>query len=129
GSAVVGSTLTAARGSWSGRPSSYHYAWARCTARGKSCAKVRGATSKKLALKAGDARRTVRVLVVASNADGPTTAQSAAITVAATATAPSAGSKPHNTSPPTISGSPVVGQTLTASPGSWTGGSMSYTYN
>ena len=39
---------------------------------------------------------------------------------AAPARKPKPAPKPTNTSPPTIAGTPQVGQTLTANPGSWT---------
>ncbi|MEU5775007.1 Tat pathway signal protein [Streptomyces venezuelae] len=34
----------------------------------------------------------------------------------------------HNTTPPTTTGTPAVGSTLTATPGTWTGAPSSYTY-
>jgi predicted actin-binding protein len=63
----------------------------------------------------------VRVTVTASNSAGSGTANSAPTGVV------SAGASPTATSMPSISGTPTVGSTLNASPGTWTGAS-SYAY-
>ncbi|HEV2981439.1 MAG TPA: hypothetical protein VGX51_08400 [Solirubrobacteraceae bacterium] len=45
GAAQLQSTLTAAPGTWSPAPTSYHYRWLRCDTAGEACRKIRGATS------------------------------------------------------------------------------------
>jgi hypothetical protein len=55
----------------------------------------------------------MRVRVTATNADGPNAAQSAQTAKVAAATSSAA---PKNTARPTITGTPKVGQTLTADP-------------
>jgi Subtilase family/Fervidolysin N-terminal prodomain len=121
GSALVGQTLTASTGSWSGAPTSYAYQWLRC---GASCTAIAGASSSGYAVQAADAGSTLRVAVTASNTAGSASATSAATgTVAAAAAA-----APASTTPPVISGTPQVGQTLAASTGSWTGYPTSYAY-
>ena len=128
GSAVVGSTLTATTGSWTGSPTSYGFQWARCPSSGgaadaSDCAAIGGATTNSYAPGSSDVGKTLRVRVTATNADGSATAASNA-----TAVVSAASSLPTNTSQPQISGSAVVGSTLTATTGSWTGSPTSYGY-
>jgi hypothetical protein len=125
GSAVVGQTLTASTGTWSGTPTSYAYQWRRCDSAGASCANVSGATAASYAVASGDVGFTLRVAVTATNAGGSTSAASNQTALVAAAPV---GTAPANTALPTISGSAVVGQTLTASTGTWSWAPTSYTY-
>jgi hypothetical protein len=116
GTAVKGSTLVAGTGAWAGTtPISFAFQWQRCDSAGANCAEVSGATNTTFVLDTNDVGRRMRVLVTASNADGAGSALSAATAVVTE----SAG--PVSTAEPTISGSAVEGQTLTATSGSWTG--------
>jgi hypothetical protein len=122
GTAREGQTLTASNGSWSNNPTKFAYQWQRCNASGASCANITSATNKTYTVAAADADNTLRVVVTASNADGQASATSAATDVVSSAAAP------KNTAPPTISGTPQVGEELTASNGTWTGGAKTFTY-
>src|SRR5438270_1195099 len=70
GTATVGQTLTAEKGTWSNSPTSFAYQWLRCNGGGNSCAPVASATQKTYTLVAADAGSTIRVRVTATNADG-----------------------------------------------------------
>jgi hypothetical protein len=122
GTAREGNTLAARNGTWTNAPTSFAYQWQRCGADGTGCADISGATSQTYTLAAADADHTVRVQVTAKNADGQTTASSAPTAVV------SSRSAPVNTARPTISGTPKVGEELTASNGTWSGGVTSFTY-
>src|SRR5689334_5416524 len=116
GTARKGQQLHADPGSWSGsQPMTISYRWQRCNASGGGCANIGGATHRDYALTSADVDNTVRVVVTAKNSAGMGTAASSPTAVVA---APQA---PADTAPPTVSGTPQLGQTLTASPGSWTG--------
>jgi uncharacterized protein YukE len=123
GSLIDGQTLTAANGSWSGSiPLSYAYQWQQCNAKGESCENISGATGGTLGLVSTLVGSTVRVVVKATNSGGSTEA-------ASPATGLIAALLPGNTSLPSIAGSLVDGQTLTASNGSWSGTApISYAY-
>ena len=125
GTPQVGQTLTAGNGTWTNNPTSFAYQWLRCNAGGNSCASVANGTQKTYTLVGADAGRTIRVRVTATNADGSSSAQSdqTAVVTPATSTA-----GPKNNEQPSISGTPKVGQTLTANDGTWTGNPTSYTY-
>jgi hypothetical protein len=125
GSAKVGQTLTAGDGTWSNTPTSYAYQWLRCNGGGNSCVSVANGTQKTYTLVGADAGRTMRVRVTATNADGSASAQSDQTATVEPATSSAA---PKNTSAPTISGTPKVGQTLTADNGSWTSSPTAYSY-
>lgn len=118
GTPAVGSTLTASNGTWSNTPTGYAYQWLRCNGGGNNCTPIAGATQKTYTLVAADAGQTIRVRVTATNADGSASAQSDATAVVTSATSSAA---PKNTAAPTISGTPKVGQELTADAGTWTG--------
>src|SRR5439155_10350895 len=123
GSAIVGSTLSATTGDWTGTtPINFAFQWVRCpTSGGKSdgsdCASISGATTSSYVVGSADAGKRLRVRVTGSNVDGSATAASNA-----TATIASAGSgRPRNTRLPSISGSLSTGATLHGDPGTWTG--------
>lgn len=124
GFASRGSTLTASPGSWTGdAPISFTYAWQRCNTAGASCAAIKGATAPTYTITSGSVGARLRVSVGASNAAGVSAALSAA-----TATIVAV-SGPVNTALPTISGTGAEGQTLTLSPGTWTGaGPITFRY-
>jgi fibronectin type 3 domain-containing protein len=126
GTAQVGQTLSADPGQWSGTsPITYTYQWRSCDQTGGGCTNIAGATSQAYVLGAGDVDTTLRVAVTGSNAFG-----SSAATSAATEVVIDLGPvPPSNTSPPTISGTPQIGQTLSADPGQWSGTSpITFTY-
>lgn len=120
GTPAVGQTLTAATGTWKGSPTSFAYQWQRCDAAGGACAGIPGATGETYVVAEADVGSTLRVTVTARN-----TVASAAATSAPTSVVSVAG-PPVNTSLPTISGTPQVGQTLTAGTGAWTGNPTSF---
>ena len=125
GTPTVGQTLTASNGTWSNSPTGYAYQWLRCNGGGNSCVAVANGAQQAYTLVGADAGHTMRVKVTATNADGSASAQSAQTAQVASGTSSAA---PKNTSPPTISGTPKVGETLTADPGSWSGNPTSFAY-
>ena len=125
GTAQVGQALTAGNGTWSNTPTSFAYQWVRCNAGGNSCVNVANGTQRTYTLVGADSANTMRVRVTATNADGSATAESAQTAVVAPATSSSA---PRNTAPPTISGTPRVGEELTADDGTWTANPTSFAY-
>jgi hypothetical protein len=123
GTPSVGQTLTASTGTWAGAPATYVYAWERCDAAGMGCAAIPGANAPTYVLQPGDSGATMRVAVTARNDAGSSSAASAVTGVVA-----SAPGSPTSTAPPTISGTAAVGQTLTASTGSWAGSPSSFAF-
>jgi hypothetical protein len=88
GTAQEGKTLTANRGTWDNAPTDYDYFWRRCGAGGGSCSNISGAHALTYTLKAVDVGNRLRFRVVAKNADGQTTADSAPTDVIQKAAAP-----------------------------------------
>jgi hypothetical protein len=131
GEAVEGRTLTANRGTWSGTtPMSFAYRWLRCPTDGgapdgSNCAPIGGTAGNDSSyrLRDADVGIRIRVRVTATNADGSDQAASNPTAVV------QGSARPRNSSPPSISGSPVVGATQTADPGTWSGTQpISFTY-
>ncbi len=120
GTAMVGSRLTATRGSWTESPTSYEYQWTRCPSSGgaadaSNCAVIGGASTEQYVPGSSDVGKRLRVRVTAANADGAKTVASNATAIVLRA------GKPANTASPSISGTAAVGSTLTAIKGEWTG--------
>src|SRR5205823_8745031 len=105
-------------GQWSGSaPINFTYQWRSCDQNGNGCSNITGATSQTYTLTQGDIGTTVRVVVTGTNTWG-----SASATSAQTALVADPGPiPPSNTSLPTITGTPQMGQTLAADPGQWSG--------
>lgn len=122
GAAQEGQAIGTSNGSWNGSPTSYAYAWSRCDASGNSCSAIGGATSATYSAASTDVGDTLRVTVTATNAGGSAQATSAPSAVVSSATAPT------STAAPTISGSPQLGSTLTASQGSWDGSPSGFAF-
>jgi hypothetical protein len=131
GAATQGRTVTGSSGIWSGvQPITYKYQWLRCKADAgddsstASCSAISGATTTAYLVASGDLGFRLRFRVTASNKQGSSVATSAATSVVSTE-----GGKPANSSAPSISGSAVVGSTLTATTGAWVGDKpITYSY-
>jgi hypothetical protein len=126
GTPTVGQTLTANNGTWSNSPTTFGYEWLRCNGGGNSCVSVANGSQKTYTLVGADAGHTMRVRVTATNADGASAPAESAQTGAVAAGSSSAA--PKNTDRPIISGTPRVGQTLTADEGSWSGNPTGYAF-
>jgi hypothetical protein len=122
GTAAEGQLLTEHHGSWTATPTSYASQWLRCphTFPGP-CTSIGGATSQTYALTSADVNATIEVQETATNAEGSSDP------VGSLATAVILG-PPENLTPPSITGTPSVGQTLTCLPGTWSNSPTSYSY-
>lgn len=108
GSTVVGSTLMASRGGWTGHPTPvYTYEWLR------DGVVIAGATSVTYTLVAADDDADISVRVTATNSQGSASAASATVGPVVTA--------PVNTTAPSIAGTAAVGRQLTITAGTYTG--------
>jgi hypothetical protein len=108
-----GSTLRTTNGEWANNPTSFVYRWLRCD--NQDCARIAGATTNSYRLVQADVGKSIVSEVTARNADGNAAARSAFSPVIADNVVP------QNSSPPRVTGTPTVGGTLTAEPGTWTG--------
>jgi hypothetical protein len=134
GAAQEGQTLTGNNGQWlysnglgCGSECQYSWQWQRCNAGGGSCGNIAGATNRTYLLSAADVGN--RVLAVntltkhdcnALNQDcrDVVSSQNSALT---TVIAPKPGAAPTSAAIPTITGTPMEEETLTASTGNWNG--------
>jgi hypothetical protein len=123
GETVAGSTLEAEPGDWHGGTLEYGYEWLSCDADGEQCSAIPDATGSAYVLTAGDVGTTVRVRVTGSNGPVSGTATSDATALVAPADAP------VNVSAPTVGGTPIERESLTADPGEWDGSEpLAYAY-
>jgi hypothetical protein len=117
GPARSGQTLTSSTpGGWTGTvPMTYARQWNRCDSGGAACTAIPAATASTYVLTDDDIGHTIRVAVTATNVASSATASS----LASATIGPKV--PPVKTADPAISGSPIDGQTLTASDGAWSG--------
>ncbi|MCW3066828.1 MAG: hypothetical protein JWN32_4000 [Solirubrobacterales bacterium] len=113
GSTVVGQTLTATAPTTGGPRVVVSYAWQRCGAAGANCAAITGATGSTHQLTSADAGATIVVQVMATDGTAANNSSGSSDAVGPV-TSPPPPATPATIGQVTISGSAVVGQTLTA---------------
>lgn len=114
GSAVVDQVLICSPGTWSGEPTAYAYRWFR------NGEQIAGAVSNAYTVRSADQEASLACVVTASNTAGSAQATSQGVIVAPLA--------PVNLTLPQISGTVAVGQTLTASTGTWANSPDTYAH-
>jgi hypothetical protein len=125
GDPVQGKVLQVGTGTWSPTPARVTYSWLRCNGNGRICSLISGATGSTYTLGPSDVGRSLVALVHASF--GRTT-QAALSTATRTAVAASLRG-PTPLTGPTVAGTPMQGEQLTASTGTWSGvGDLRYAY-
>ena len=122
GTPAVGDKLNADDGVWSGTsPISLQRQWQRCSAAGDACLDIPGATDSTYVVVADDAGSTLHVVVTATDAYGTGLAPSDPTAVVSGTAATGTLQPPNAVSPPTVTGTPTVGESLTAYDGTWSG--------
>jgi hypothetical protein len=116
GTAQVGQTLTASTGTWTNNPTVFVYQWA------SAGAPISGATASIYIPVTSEIGNALAVYVTAANSSGYNKPTASAPTSSVINIIPA------NSSVPTISGTAQVGQTLTATTGTWTNNPTSFTY-
>jgi len=122
GTTTIGQTLMTGYGTWTNDPPSYQFEWEDCDTGGENCVLISGASVQTYTLTATDVGHTIRALVFATNAGGT---GGPAISPASSTVVPLA---PTDETLPTISGTAMVGQTLTEAHGTWTNTPTTYSY-
>lgn len=115
GTTVVGNALSTTDGTWTNSPTSFAYRWQRDAFGNGVYSNITSATANTYTLVDADDGCNIRCNVTASNANGPSTAAPSNSLGLITEPAP------VNSVSPALTGSPVNGQTLSCSTGTWTG--------
>jgi len=119
---VVGATISTTNGVWTSVPavSSYTYQWQRSVDGGTIYSNIVGATGSTYVITDTDYGFKLRVTVTATNVNGSTSANSAGTAAVLTIV---------NLNPPLARGTLVLGETLTATQGTWHSAStLNYSY-
>jgi GH25 family lysozyme M1 (1,4-beta-N-acetylmuramidase) len=128
GTAQAGIQLAGVAGGWGGgKPVAFTYQWSTCDAAGAGCVAVPGATLETYKPTSADVGHALTLTVTATTASGTATASSAATLAVRAGGAPGT-TPPAVISPPSVTGTPQVGQTLTAAVGAWSGSPTSFAY-
>jgi hypothetical protein len=115
GTAAKGRQLTASPGTWSGSgPVTFTYQWYRCDATASQCLLIRGATRETYTLGTRDLGKTLGLTLRATDASGTAIAYAGVVGPIAPTPAVLIA-----TGQPAIGGDPRRGQTLVATPGTW----------
>ncbi|MGA2013564.1 MAG: C1 family peptidase [Solirubrobacteraceae bacterium] len=121
GTARQGSTLTASTGSWAPAATTYAYQWQRAANGSGNWAAISGATAATYVPGAADLGNDLRVSVTATNAKGSGVTDSVSV-------GPVTSGAPAATTPPAVTGTLRVGQTLATTTGTWSPAATAYTY-
>src|SRR5262249_43379179 len=125
GAAVVGRQLGADSGIWQGVGSiAFGFEWFRCDPTGGHCKAIPGATQDVYTLDAKDAGRTIGLMLTATDSVGKTKAYA---TLAGPVVASAAPLEPVTL--PTITGTALVGGSLSVDRGQWSPAPRTYAYS
>jgi lysozyme len=128
GTAQAGIQLAGVPGGWSGgKPVAFTYQWSTCDAAGAGCVALPGATLETYKPTTSDVGHALALTVTATTATGTATASSPPTLAVRAGGAPGT-TPPAVISPPTVTGTPQVGQTLTGAVGTWSGSPTSFAY-
>ena len=123
GTPRAGVKLAAVPGTWNGgKPVTFAYQWLVCNG---ACTAIPGATLETFTPTTAQVGHTLEVSVTATTKGGAALATSAPSAVVA---APNGALPPAALTPPVVSGTPQVGQTLTTTTGTWSGTPTTYAY-